>query len=479
MVLETAISSGSMCGMNIYIYEWREGGFVDLTQGQISTGNCDLWSFGKPDVNGIDTLSITSLYGREDVFKWNGQFYELSEFRFPSGATFCSDYEHYLTSWPDYARGLEILQALLKDWPEELLSHLNPGCQDNLRFQIGLTYALNDQYSKALATFQNLAQSPANSQATYISFAAQAFLKSYKSQADLYTSCIAAQMRFDELSSFEENWEFDPLCSWNTIFPLFIQSLNATEISDPIPILEQAGTKVYSATSLDVDGDNDLDWILVISQASSRAYVWVLLNLGESFRALSLDYYVSQEELSGENDLMIKTIHLPGIEGIFTILMVGDGLDIYQLGQPVANDLIAHVYTDWDVQTYEFQQMNDIWGLEISYLPSSTFADSMSYFYWDDVKRDFLLLPFEKEYLFTENGPREFLPYLERLVSTFPSIPSDYIRNRVQYLYLLGLAYELTGDSQHALETYWTIWHDHPNTGYARMACSKIQNCVP
>lgn len=479
VVLETYVSSGSMCGMTVYIYEWRENEFVDLTQDQISTGNCDLWSFGEPDVNGIDTIFITSLYGREDIFKWNGQFYELGEFRFPNGAMFCSDYTLFLDTWPDDTGGLEVLQALLKDWPEEELSHLNPGCQDYLRFQIGMTYALHDQYSDALATFQNLAQSPANSKTTYISSATQAFLKHYKRQADLYASCIAAQTSFDELSSFEENWELNPLCNWATIFPLFIQSLNPAEIADPKPILEQAGTKVYDSTSIDVDGDNDLDWILVTSHASSRANVWVLLNLGESFQALSLDYYVSLEELSGENDLKVETFLLPGVEGLFTILWLGDEFDIYQLGQPLNNDLVSNVYRDWDVQTYEFQQANHIWGLEISYTSTSTLADAKSYFYWDNVKRDFLLLPFEKDYLLTENGPREFLPYLERLVSTFPFVPSDYIQDRVHYLYLLGLAYELTGDTQHALETYWTIWHDHPDTGYARMACSKIENCVP
>ena len=28
--------------------------------------------------------------------------------------------------------------------------------------------------------------------------------------------------------------------------------------------------------------------------------------------------------------------------------------------------------------------------------------------------------------------------------------------------YLLGLAYELTGDESNAVRLYWQIWHDYP-----------------
>lgn len=479
VVLETYVSSGSMCGTNIYIYEWYEGEFVDLSQGKIASGDCNRWGFGEPDANGIDTIFITSLYGREDVYMWNGLFYELSEMRFPNGAMFCSDYRFYLDSWRDSTRGLEVLQALLKDWPEELLSHLNPGCQDYLRFQIGMTFALNDQYSKALSAFQNLAQAPANPQATYISLATKSFLQQYKNQTDLYTSCIAAQTRFDEHSSFSENWEFNPLCSWNMVFPVFIQSLNPAEISDPISILKQAGTQVHGSTSLDVDRDNDLDWLVIASHVSPPANVWVLLNMGESFQALSLGYYISQEELTSEITFKVETFLLSGTEEIFTIFWVSDSFDIYEIGQSQADALVSHVFTDWDVQTYEFQKANQVLGLEISYIPSSTYADSKSFYYWNNIQRDFQLLPFDDDYFFTESGPIESLPYLERLVSNMETHPPEDDWDRPRFLYLLGLAYELTGNSQRALETYWTIWHDHPGTGYARMACSKIENCAP
>ncbi|HEX6033231.1 MAG TPA: hypothetical protein VFY83_02310 [Anaerolineales bacterium] len=48
-----------------------------------------------------------------------------------------------------------------------------------------------------------------------------------------------------------------------------------------------------------------------------------------------------------------------------------------------------------------------------------------------------------------------------------------------RYFYLCGLAYELYGDTQMAAETYWQIWHDFPDSHYARLAKFKLEPVSP
>ncbi|MDF1530437.1 MAG: tetratricopeptide repeat protein, partial [Sedimenticola sp.] len=41
-------------------------------------------------------------------------------------------------------------------------------------------------------------------------------------------------------------------------------------------------------------------------------------------------------------------------------------------------------------------------------------------------------------------------------------------------MYLLGLAYELNGDTQLAVDTYYQLWQEAPESGYALLAREKL-----
>jgi len=48
-----------------------------------------------------------------------------------------------------------------------------------------------------------------------------------------------------------------------------------------------------------------------------------------------------------------------------------------------------------------------------------------------------------------------------------------------RYYYLCGLSFELSGDQQKAVEIYWEIWHDFPNSPYALLARYKLEPINP
>jgi hypothetical protein len=63
----------------------------------------------------------------------------------------------------------------------------------------------------------------------------------------------------------------------------------------------------------------------------------------------------------------------------------------------------------------------------------------------------------------------EAVPLLHDLLANYSYHGSSRL------MYLLGLAYELTGDEANAVKTYWNLWHDYPETAYARLAESKLE----
>jgi hypothetical protein len=74
--------------------------------------------------------------------------------------------------------------------------------------------------------------------------------------------------------------------------------------------------------------------------------------------------------------------------------------------------------------------------------------------------------------LFTENRPMQAI-FLLNAVTTEPV--QDYERfSRPRCHYLLGLAYELVGDSQNAVNAYWQLWHDYPDSPYVLLARAKL-----
>jgi len=55
----------------------------------------------------------------------------------------------------------------------------------------------------------------------------------------------------------------------------------------------------------------------------------------------------------------------------------------------------------------------------------------------------------------------------------------DPERVRPRLMYLLGLAYELSGDELNAVKTYWQLWHDYLDNPYTLMARRKLEPIAP
>ncbi len=71
--------------------------------------------------------------------------------------------------------------------------------------------------------------------------------------------------------------------------------------------------------------------------------------------------------------------------------------------------------------------------------------------------------------LLEKGNPTEAIPLLLAILS------SPDLRDPSDVMYMLGLAYELTGDQDMAVQTYWKLWQGYPGSSYARLAQSKLE----
>jgi hypothetical protein len=126
--------------------------------------------------------------------------------------------------------------------------------------------------------------------------------------------------------------------------------------------------------------------------------------------------------------------------------------------------------------------------LEINY------DGSQGIYAWDAVQRQLVPTGYSPElkdeniaraekFIYSEHTPAKAIPILEKLLHTqiWESfhIYGDGNTNTPDIHpythYLLGLAYELSGDDKNAVRAYWQLWHDYPTQAYTLIARQKLE----
>ena len=85
-----------------------------------------------------------------------------------------------------------------------------------------------------------------------------------------------------------------------------------------------------------------------------------------------------------------------------------------------------------------------------------------------------------EQVLYFDNDPSKAVEILNSLLSgriweNFWLAYDGVDSIRPYAMYLLGLAYEQSGDSDNAVRAYWQLWHDYPTNPYSIAAQSKLE----
>jgi tetratricopeptide (TPR) repeat protein len=141
-----------------------------------------------------------------------------------------------------------------------------------------------------------------------------------------------------------------------------------------------------------------------------------------------------------------------------------------------AQSLDQVLWVQDNVESYNFYQRDNRLVLEI--VTNTDYCPHCKYFYYwrdndfesfdpEEPDRDAVMAA--EEALLTRWQSEEAIPLLRDILD-YP----DY-HGKPRIFYLLGLAYELAGDTQNAVQTYWELWHNYPESAYARLAQAKLE----
>ena len=471
----------------------------------ITTGNRILSWCRYNDLRDVGILEI------ERRYEWNGQFFTLvNEDIAPLEASMPEGYIlNRCSLWWVYEAGAEndqafqLLPSLLETTDPELIAGFTeifgPAYLDFFRFKLGTWYAMRGQQAQALALLTQVRDQPANPKYTGASQLAEAFLQEYPATG-AYAGCAAANQIV--VGTSRDNWGFsdyhwyywetnffnlsnlrlDPMniCSLATAFRLAVQNRSFANSDGLKSWLSGQGIPYTGMQEGDLDGDGRSDWLVLLGTGHQQSWhLWALLNRGGH----TIPLWVSDTRMTTEN--------IPAALNFFTPAENIGSLIVYQWPKEIiVFRVVTHdswsgievTYQDFgSEETYlGFSIRSPDGGAEELYIERIGDEIRQTDWYvlgWDSVENTLATVSSPQldqdeqihaaEWLlFEQNDPQAALVILNTLLDDETQLVEwgygDLPRIRPYLQYLLGLAYEMSGDQQNAILAYWSLWNSYP-----------------
>ena len=506
---------GGYKSIRTLIYQWRGDRFVEILHGNLDSNYVlvfpdDGWEFVTPADNGTVDIQIVPggipeplYYG---LLHWNGEWMEIARrwLELPSEPAQMSNlFNGYAMEFGQTAELAGLLQAILERPPE----NPDPSFADLRRFQLAVAAAQMLQVKDAQEILQSIIADPADPNYPLISKAAAAFLENYQRDVDAYRSCQAALMEMyaPVLSVLKSNpgadlseitrdaWGYSTtyvvLCNLRPAFRLLISNSALKPDSDVPSILGQAGVSIPYSAHQDLDGDGRLDWLL-LTDARGTGYgvdAWVLLGSQDGYQAVPVFEYdlpwLEEEFRYADSTARLETLSLPGSSQPAQVLQIGRNLWVWRIHR---KDQVAEVetlldlsnrslyYVDPYVDRFEIHpQEAEVWVFNNTYSE----RPAWSVYAWQEKAGGFTHIHPLERLIFELGRPQEAIPAIQAELTLLNKDPSDYDYPTLaaRLTYLLGLSYELSGDSDSAVRSYLDVWRQFPETGFALLAQAKLE----
>lgn len=518
VVLSQRWWNGSYCGDDYLFFQWQKEAFADLSRGQFSFDGCGMfpgsWNYGPKGANGAKTIEVHEAVGynsyliRFKQYKWNGEWYQLAESWVEQPQRLDEESAEWVglnMNTGNYALLSKELTAFLST-PGGVYSV--PSFKDYLRFQLGLAYALQSERSKARSILQEIVEKPANPSIKAVPDAAQIYLQVYNSQDDVYRACRAVLQVMNEAAAghiydwrrgeddqvVAKAWGYKPysmgynstraLCSLDNAFLQLVKSLKPAQFEQTPDRLRELGVLIRSDQQLDLNGDNQPELLLLVDTPGDDAPVeiWILLNSTTKVTALPLVSWERKKyDLPWQNTdeiiLEAQVVSAPDGKSV-SILKLGTNLFSFQLNP--GDTTLQLLYLPGDVESYLTHQKGEQLELEITHTADSPWPAQTRFFHWSTQKTDWIEEnDVDRNELFARQKNAETTLLKDEKTDEAVLLLQDILKTQAYdeayCIYLLGVAYELRGDEQMAIETYFDLWKNHAGTVYARLAREKLE----
>jgi hypothetical protein len=417
-----------------------------------------------------------------------------------------------------------------------------PAYLDFFHFKLGTWYAMRGKQSQALELLIQVRDNPIQPEFDTASKLASAFLQGYTPASNAYLGCLATDGLLDfskiGVDSLDYNYKredmkklwgfvnFDGidtlfnsqsghedslnLCSLTMAFRLAIQRENFANTDELLQWLSGQQIPYTGLQEGDVDGDGQRDWLLFLGTGEQQSYhIWVLLNENGHISPHWLydpRYWVNDTSRNVQNIAAIWKTFTPIPSGKpLNIYQWGDGMVIFRFVSRGGWTGIDKVYQSNFYEGEPFlgfsilpSNNNDSENLRITLTRQYSWEESWFLLGWDasenalekissvQIEQDKQIRTVE-DLLFEQDDFSGAIDALNQLLEypwlliadersqQYGNLPS--IRPYLQYI--LGLAYEMSGDETNAVLAYWTLWHDHPIHPLSYIVQQKLERKKP
>lgn len=324
--------------------------------------------------------------------------------------------EHATNVWGNEVV-LQLIDALLPVWPPAADPDgkpYPPDARDEWRLRKSVYLAEMGNFDAAHAALEDLLNHPSLISSRWL-VAAQTFRQTYRSPDDLYRACVTTTF-----------------CHARIVLAHLLEQLETQKVSDIFNYLNRIGVIRRSTGYFDLDGDRSKEfWFTVQYRAGEKLEVWALFPRGNRFIALQL------EQLENQN----PSLSYYDPESIPPIILLNKRQAFRVLNSPV--DRRPYV------QTVELPR-----------------------YYPDKFKAALAEL---EEKLFQGEAPDQIYRRLLELQKS-PGLLCHATWSCDRYIYLLGLAAELSGDQKSAIAAYYRLWMDYSKSPFTTMARLKLRS---
>jgi hypothetical protein len=358
------------------------------------------------------------------TYSWNEETFRFASADYtidpaPHLLSYCSFIiDHAINVWGP-AAAISIMESILLSWPSDEESDQDPlpaETFDEWRFRLGVYHALLGQHHQARGYLEAILASPAAPQSSWLA-PAREFLEAYQDQGDIYRACLPA-----------------PHCKPDQALQSLVATFSATDYDLAPRLLQEGGVMMSSSGFFDFDDDGLPErWLIIRHGESRRLEFWILARTEQGAEAL----FVSPVDTSNPNLAPLEPLTNPLMinlaPGITFTLEYRDGRQ-----DPMILRQRPRMVFSVDLT----QQALDRLGLA----------------------------------LLTGVDPIQVREELLRLKAS--SIFTCNYATCTQYFYTLGLANELAGHEQNAIDAYLELWREYPRHPFATMARLKLSGAA-
>jgi tetratricopeptide (TPR) repeat protein len=348
---------------------------------------------------------------RRELYLWNGIAFELTE-------------TQYETSPPRIyqdARFCDDVFSLIRDPAEvvvaaHVFAYLQPPL-DELRYRLAEDRARRGEVDLAMDGFTTLVANPDDFLDPSYLDAAESFIAGYRSVQDYYTVCGRAQV-----------------CDAQAALRSAADRIPAEAYPAALDLLREEGVPILAEGVFDFDGDGVYDqWAVVRHPGQSNLEFWALVNGADGPQALYVaDSATTTPRLEYAERRGLPRVVILDRSHAFRVTWTSGTAHI------LATDTVAY-----DPTTSHCHQLNRATARDLA------------------------------NQLIGGGDPSTVATWLLGLAGPACAEFGD-LTDSDSYYYSLGLAYELAGNEQAAIEAYLELWRRFPSSPYTIMARSKL-----